>query len=330
MRRIRNSAELRKLVEVFNDELFKARQNNFVMPIQKLATLRKQKNKVKKYGLPNSKIVKYITKIESEYARILNADEREMKKLIREFDKIIPAEQVGVLHESIVDAMRYDDLREREVLDFLNQLSIKTCVYCHSQSTLIIVPKGARKLKALLQLDHKYPKSKYPFLCTSFYNLYPICSNCNLSKSSNHTSFELYTDDSLLDVLKFGLEKKSIVKYWQTRSFLDLKIQIKGLLKSKKKLEDYNKMFSIPEIYDQYKDVAEELVHKANVYNRAYKATLVGSFKELFPDQSMINRILIGNYDRPEDMLKRPLAKFVQEIARDVKLIPREENPNLT
>jgi len=274
--------------------------------------------------LPNSDIVSYVRKIENEYSRILNANAREMKLLIREFDQIIHSSAMTTpLHESIVKAMRYDDLREQEFPDMLRKMHIKTCVYCHSQSTLVISKSGAKSgWRALLQLDHKYPKSKYPFLCTTFYNLYPICGNCNLSKSDKPTAFELYVDNDQLDLLKFGLTKKSIVKYWQTKDLEDLQITIKGINVKKKLLEDYGKMFNIKQIYDQQKDIAEELVHKSYVYNKSYKGTLVESFKKLFPDQSMINRLLIGNYDKDTEMLKRPLAKFVQEIAKDIKLIP--------
>ena len=34
-----------------------------------------------------------------------------------------------------------------------------------------------------------------------------------------------------------------------------------------------------------------------------------------------VNRFIIGNYDREEDMLKRPLAKLIQDVAKQLELI---------
>lgn len=327
MRRIKISPELKAQVTAFNVTLFSKRRSDFVLPIKNLETLRKSRKKKEKYGLPAVDITKYIMKIENDYQRIINADELEMKSLIKEFDKIIPHKLVKsskALHEAIVKAMRYDDLREVEFPEILRKMNIKSCVYCHSQSTLIIEKESKKHWRALLELDHKFPKSVYPFLCTSFYNLYPICGNCNLSKSSKPTKFELYTDTDDLDLLSFGLTKTSIAKYWQTKKVEDLKININPINTTNEDLEEYQKMFNITQIYDHHRDIAEELVHKVEVYDNAYKNTLVDSFKKLFPDRSLINRLLIGNYEKPAEMLKRPMAKFVQEIARDIKLIPKE------
>jgi hypothetical protein len=69
-------------------------------------------------------------------------------------------------------------------------------------------------------------------------------------------------------------------------------------------------------------DIAEELVHKRMAYNKAYRFYLENDYKsKLFPDQAIINRLLIGNYDKPEDIHKRPMAKFTQDIAKQLGLI---------
>lgn len=324
MRRIKNNQELEDKVKAFNVKLFKARRSDFVKPAKNLEELRIEKGKKKKYGLADANIVKYIKEIEKQYQVILSANSDKIDGLIGIFEAIIPAKSMTKkLHEAIVLAMRYDDLREKEFPQFLRELNIKTCVYCHSQSTLIVEKLTDGSLKALLQLDHKFPKSEYPFLCTSFYNLYPICGNCNLSKSKLESKFSLYTDTDYLNILSFGLKDESIAKYWTSKKSRDLEITVTAETQDEELLEPYTKMFLIKEIYNMQIDIAEELVHKQLVYNGEYKETLVESFKALFPDQSMINRLIIGNYDKPEEMLLRPMAKFVQEIARDIDLIPK-------
>ena len=56
---------------------------------------------------------------------------------------------------------------------------------------LIISQKegGLNNKQALFELDHFYPKAKYPYLALSFYNHIPSCSNCNgkLKRSRDFT-----------------------------------------------------------------------------------------------------------------------------------------------
>ena len=84
---------------------------------------------------------------------------------------------------------------------------------------------------------------------------------------------------------------------------------------------DHAKRFKIPEIYETQKDVFEELVHLSELYTNEGQEDLVDSFKNLFPDQSMVHRLIIGNYTKPEEVHKRPLAKFTQDIAKGLGII---------
>lgn len=51
---------------------------------------------------------------------------------------------------------------------FVETLDLKTCPYCNRNYTFI-VDEESGKLRP--ELDHFYPKSIYPFLAMSFYNL---------------------------------------------------------------------------------------------------------------------------------------------------------------
>ncbi|MCG7789831.1 hypothetical protein MIS24_08700 [Vibrio parahaemolyticus] len=68
-----------------------------------------------------------------------------------------------------------------------------TCPYCNSEPVTIIDSKQGSSKKnsklTLFELDHFYPKSKYPYLALSFYNHIPSCSNCNgkLKRSRDFT-----------------------------------------------------------------------------------------------------------------------------------------------
>lgn len=342
MRRIKYTGALKASVKAFNQTLFLNRdEDDFVMPMDRLDKLKTAiALDQTDYKCNLNKMLNYISHIEDNYFRILDADGAEMTVLINEFDQILASNLVQKdkkFWNAVVSAMCYDQLRDKEMLPFLHELGIKTCIYCHSQLTVTVVKEkysnnnvgrgikrgDIKSWRGLLTLDHRHAKSKYPFLATSFFNLYPACANCNQSKNDNPCDFVLYCDDDDLDAFAFKLTNKSVIDYWlkNDQSLLEIEVVAKGLQPTTTFKKDYEEMFDVQKIYTTQLDVVEELVHKAKVYTNTYNLQLIRSFTKLFPDQGFLNRLIIGNYDRPEDMHKRPMAKFVQEIARDLDLI---------
>ncbi len=333
MRKILIDNSLKLEVDKFCSNLFKNKRVDFITPqigLQKLHDdLRPQKHITHRT---------YVKKIIDEYDDIIKATPSKIKKIIKEFAKIdngrilnecVPYKKIK-FHDAIVNAMRYDALRDKEFNSYLKASGIKACIYCNSQSTIVIdykyfnnkTKKKIRVKKAKLELDHYYAKSKFPFLSTSFYNLYPVCGNCNRSKSNNYINFELYTTKQTeQDIFHFKIDDNSILNYWLSLNKEDLKVEFQSINGDLNYLEKYNKMFDIQGIYDTQKDIAEELVHKAKVYSPAYRNDLVDNFTELFPDKAILNRLIIGNYDKADELHKRPMAKFMQDIAKDLKII---------
>ncbi|PKV51893.1 hypothetical protein ATE84_3993 [Aquimarina sp. MAR_2010_214] len=332
MRKIKITDDLRKNVKTFNDNLFiNTRTKGFEIPINRLNSFLKiiKPRKHKQYKL-------YVEKIIDEYEDILNADPLKMEKLILEFDAVLHNSQLNSkitsrrfsFHEKVVEAMRYEDLRAKEFPDYLLNSNLKTCVYCNAQSTLVIEKKfydkkkrRAKQILAKLQLDHYYPKSKYPFLCTSFFNLYPTCANCNLAKGSKEALFELYTTTNDLDLFNFKIDDKSILDYLIKFELNHLKVDLESMTGDFTLLKNHNELFQIEAVYESYKDVAEELVLKAKANPHSYRSTLEKNYSKLFPDPTIIDRLLVGNYTKPEELGKRPLSKYTQDIARQLKII---------
>lgn len=62
------------------------------------------------------------------------------------------------------------------------RLGVTVCPYCN-RSYIFTVKKDARNGKARPQYDHFFPKSIYPYLAVSMYNLVPSCAVCNGGKS---------------------------------------------------------------------------------------------------------------------------------------------------
>lgn len=330
MRKIYIDGDLLAAAGKFSKTLFQNR--SFTLPKKNLEDL---KNKLKLVKEQNYRA--YIQKIIDEYERILSATPSEMKLLINEFDalkvdvtKKTPYKKFE-FHKSIVHAMRYEDLRKVESIPYLKNSGLKTCVYCNAQLSVVVENiyydrKKKKKIKtrlARLELDHYYSKSKYPFLCTSFFNLYPVCSNCNKAKGDKPAAFTLYSelDHENKNVFNFWLNDESITKYKVSRMCNDFKIHFDSIDGNVHLRNNHNDIFCIEGIYNTQKDLAEEILIKSEIYSKAYKRSLINSFGTVIYDEELINRLLLGNYDKPEDIHKRPMAKFTQDIAKQLHLI---------
>ena len=118
-------------------------------------------------------------------------------------------------YEHLINVMGYPLVRQSIMLDFIKKMRIKTCVYCNSQYAITMDVNN--NLEAMFDLDHVYPKSKYPFLCTSFYNLVPCCASCNRNKGNEKKGFMLYTNDKKnINPVKFSLPLDGKMEYFLT------------------------------------------------------------------------------------------------------------------
>jgi hypothetical protein len=239
------------------------------------------------------------------------------------------------LSEKIIIKLGYPKYRELFYPKFFKRIGIKACVYCNSQLTVSFdapkfvnkkkVKKNTKKTiisKAKHQVDHYIPKADYPFLCISLYNLYPVCASCNNSKKENRILFELYSNDVNKihkSDFEFQFEDGSVSDFLLSRNIDDIKFTFIEPDVTEE-FYKFKELFDIEGIYETQKDVAEELILKSEIYKDSYKETLIDSFPDIFTHSSISNRILIGNYVEPENIHKRPMSKFMQDLARQLNL----------
>lgn len=336
MRRILISPSISRLSKEYDDNLFnKGRRNNFRKPINSDGNsgylfdledyLRNDcnlpiyanytRNIIDRYGEVNTLKP---TEFDDYYNTHFNISEADLSQNVTppngntKFDN-------KEFYNLIVEAMRYDAVRDKDFLPFVKKIGIRSCVYCNAQFS-ITTERNNGKLSGMFELDHFYPKSKYPFLSTSFFNLQPCCSHCNKTKLDRPSLFSLYTTDySTIEPFTFSLDKKSILNYLLTQDEEELVIIFNSVDLSLK--QNHEDLFHITELYTQHKDIVEELIWKAKVYNKSYKDSLSDSFSKLFPSTTNFNRFILGNYDNPKDIHKRPMAKLVQDIAKQLGVI---------
>lgn len=231
----------------------------------------------------------------------------------------------------VTGAMGYDEVQEQVFPKYLKKMGIKSCVYCNAQYAAS-AKRGktdrGKKYRSTFTIDHFLAKSDYPYLATSFFNLYPACASCNQMKSTKPPLFELYVKPNDAVVLRnpfvFSLDSASLAKYCVTGNSDDLVVKFGSRANLPAGAVDanaYEDYFHIEKLYANYKDSVEEVIWKYKVYNKAGRQALINSFGSLLPGMDKWNRFVLGNYDKEEEIQKRPLAKLIQDVAKQLGII---------
>lgn len=233
-------------------------------------------------------------------------------------DNSCPARVKYPLKKIILDKLNYTYLRKSFYPKYFNLLGIKACVYCNSALT-ISVEESTTPSSARFDVDHYHPKDEFPFLSIFLFNLYPACAPCNRRKSkSTKVKFNLYSDNHIetsSSKYQFKLDEGAKSKYLLTKDVNDLDFSFEPTNNS------LQSELKIKEIYDTQKDVIEELIIKKLMYDKDNRKSLYNSFSKLQLHPDLYLRTLVGNYAKKHEIHKRPMSKFMQDIARDLGII---------
>ena len=116
---------------------------------------------------------------------LLKADKNKLKDYINRFGSfnMKGSKDKDLATELLEKVFRYDTFSKRAVaVDILTEMGVSVCPYCNRQYTFT-----SKSGKVRAQLDHYYPKTLYPYLALSLYNMVPSCGICNQAKSSLNT-----------------------------------------------------------------------------------------------------------------------------------------------
>ena len=293
--------------------------------------------------LNNDDVREYIDLIIREYENLLKGHPTELLKHICDFEAIIGRGQINKkilgpggtetesLSNRIVDAMGYVIIRDQIFPKYIRNLGIKVCVYCNANYA--ITDKDGN---GYYDLDHWKPKSLYPYLCTSFYNLQVSCPSCNRRKSDsdNYQFFQLWNDqiDKSKEVLKFKLNYANVARYWITHQSQNDYMRLQGAEAQYSKMrDDMEERLHLEKRYMEHKDVMEEIFWKAKVYNQSFMASLHSGINPDFRkdghgvsglnlpiSRGDVYRFILGTYMLPEQIYQRPLSKMTQDIAKSL------------
>lgn len=200
-------------------------------------------------------------------------------------------------------------------LAFIDNIGKDTCLYCNRNYIYTLEEKD--KLKP--EIDHFYPKGVYPFLGLTYYNLIPSCELCN----GNNCKGE--TDPRVCGLTNPYLIKDSDFRFTYTIKSIKVLNPLSDLssvkISFKSKLQPHLDVFKLDKLYEKHTDHLLELVIKSKLRYTDHYRKYLKSYKRLKFSRDEINRMIIGNYSKIEDVHRRPLAKLYQDIALELGLI---------
>lgn len=260
----------------------------------------------------------------SKIEKLLLADKSQMVKYISILGKYHPNDpkDVKASNELIDNIFKYDSFSKRKVAyDIMKKMDVRVCPYCNRQYTVTL-----KNHKVRPQFDHYFPKSEYPYLALTLFNLVPSCSICNLSKSSLDTDIDpiLYPfDEEFGEEIIFCTkihEGVSITKYLHglTDEF-DVKIaNPKGIMTAK--VNKQVNVLHLEDLYNEHKDYIQDIAKNHYINSEKRADELLTIYPLLFRSKIEVMNTFYMNDIRKDNWGNRPLSKLTKDICDELEI----------
>ncbi|ROR41002.1 hypothetical protein [Caminibacter pacificus] len=211
----------------------------------------------------------------------------------------------------------YNSLRKKWGYKLIELTNTSVCPYCNRNYVFNFI-KDKNKYVTTVELDHYYPKEKYPFLALNLYNLIPSCRTCNHKKRNDDRRHLHPFFDDIDKELKFSLKLINSNFYYSKEGF-DIEI---NLVNNNKRAENHIDVFNLESIYKKHKDIVLELIQKKYMYNEDYLNELFKKYEgTFFKNLEDLMRLVSGGYVSDSEINKRPLSKLIKDISEELGII---------
>jgi len=209
----------------------------------------------------------------------------------------------------------YDEFRKKWAFKLVKLLNLTTCPYCNRNFIV-----NFSKDSTTVELDHFYPKNKYPYLAISLYNLIPVCHTCNHKKKEQKLKIYPY-QESYNDYVDFSFTINSATL--EDVDSIDIKYSYKNETKHiRKKVNNYHKVLNIKPLYENHKDIVLELIQKKEIYPDSYIDELMKNYSgTIFSSRDELMRLITCGYVNDDDINKRPLSKLIKDISEELEFV---------
>lgn len=255
--------------------------------------------------------------------KLLLTDKKGMRKFMTEFGSYDCKKQKDrrLSDQLLGKVFRYDNLSKRKVVyNILKEMNVTVCPYCNR---LYIVTLGKGRVRP--QFDHYFPKSRYPYLALSLYNLIPSCNVCNMAKGDMDTQknpilypYEEEFGEEVVFYVDVGNEY-DVVKFMRgdTDKF-NVSIENPGH-HLEKQVKNHDDRLHITDLYNEHKDYIRDIFRNYHINTDRRMQELLHTFPELFSSREELQGLIYMNDVRKENWGKRSLAKLTHDIYMELK-----------
>lgn len=255
-------------------------------------------------------------------------DDKKIKKLlIGDFDELKSAvSAIGEVDEREGEGFHrlyYNFTQRKRGKEWADLIGVRVCPYCNRSYIFTLKKSGVRP-----QYDHYFPKSAYPYLAVSMYNLIPCCAVCNTAKSSFNTYDKITGKEIFMYPYKdeYGYEVSFQTSYeGDFRCWLGASDKFSLAVKPvtaasedlKRKLNNTSKELHLSELYEKHKDYVKDIISRTYIYNDDYIQSLLAGYPEIFQSTGEVKNFVYMNYLEKENWGNRILAKLTFDIMRE-------------
>lgn len=231
--------------------------------------------------------------------------------------------QIGATDKAVADKFdkAYTNFCNRNFgRTWAQRIGVTTCPYCNRSYIFTSSKSGTRP-----QYDHYFPKSKYPYLALSMYNLIPCCSICNGLKrdvDTCQTPIVYPYKDSYGRQVSFeaaSRESDDITVWLGAAEEYQIKIKYSDEIdpELKCKIGQAVTLFKLEDLYSKHSDYIRDILRTAYIYNDDYFEGLAVQYSNLFHSKQEAQDFVFFNYLDEADWGKRVLAKLTHDIAEE-------------
>lgn len=229
------------------------------------------------------------------------------------------------LYQSISDIFIKKGYERKEFKNMVWKVTdLRVCPYCN-RTYIPFINFGDNDQHIRGQLDHFYPKEKYPYLAVSLYNLVPSCPYCNgkMCKGSKDPSDEGMVSPFFLSDhkgLRFRLKKfdKRVLNLEKCSESIELTVDTT----LNPHMANNASVFHLLKIYSFHRDIAAEIIFKR-------KALMTRPYIDFIRDvtKNRVSRVSMEDFIKlywgvplSEDELgERPMSKFTLDLLNDLE-----------
>lgn len=195
----------------------------------------------------------------------------------------------------------------------------KVCTYCN-RDYIFTISTGKRKKDKIArpELDHWYPKSKYPLLALNYYNLIPSCSICNSSVKGN-ADFDVTTHIHPYLQKKFNPGFK--FRYTPTApQWEQVTLDVQQVTQRELTMLD---AFKIKEVYNCHADLeAKELYELTQRHGARYVKDLLKLLGDDYgKSEQEVYRMVFGTELDARYFGNRPMSKFKHDLLEQMMVL---------